>query len=58
MLIWLLKTIKLYINCGIITIALGIILSIIGNFFEQCSKIEHNRPGLNQQTYINYSKLN
>ena len=54
MLIWLLKTIKFCINYGIITIALG----IIGNFFEQCSKIEHNRPWLNQQTYINYSKLN
>ena len=32
------KIIKLYINCGIIAILMGIILSIIGNYFEHCSK--------------------
>ena len=39
-------------NCGIIAVFMGIVLNIIGNFFEHCSKvywvkIEHNRPRLN-----------
>ena len=38
MLIWLLKAIKMYMNCCILAVVMGIILSIIGNFFEQCSK--------------------
>ena len=33
------KLIKLYMNCGIIAVVMGIILSIIGNFFEHCSKV-------------------
>ena len=32
------KIIKLYMNCGIIAVVMGIILSIIGNSFEHCSK--------------------
>ena len=38
MLIWLLKIIKLYMDCGIVAVVMGIILSIIGNLFEHCSK--------------------
>ena len=38
MLIYSLKIIKLYTNRGIIAIVMGIILSIIGKFFEHCSK--------------------
>ena len=32
------KIIKSYTNCGIIAVVKGIILSIIGKFFEHCSK--------------------
>ena len=38
MVIWSLKTIKLYMNCGIIVVVIGITLSIIGKVFEHCSK--------------------
>ena len=38
MLIQLLKLIKLYMNCGIIAILMGIILSMIDNINEHCSK--------------------
>ena len=38
MLIKLLKIIKLYTDCGIVAVVMGIILSIIGNFFEHYSK--------------------
>ena len=34
MLIQLLNTIKLYINCGITAVVIGILLSIIGNFID------------------------
>ena len=34
----IIKIINSYINCGIIAVVMGIILSIIGNFFEHCSK--------------------
>ena len=30
------KIIKLHVNCGIIAILTGIILSMIGNIFEHC----------------------
>ena len=51
MLIWLLKTIKIYMNCYIILVLMGIVLSIIGNFLSSAQKdnwqkLEHNRPGL------------
>ena len=32
MLMWSLKIIKLYVNCGIIAVVMGIILSIIRTF--------------------------
>ena len=32
------KIIKLYMNCGIIAILMGIIMSTIGNIVELCSK--------------------
>ena len=38
-------------NCGIIAVVMGIILSIIGNFFEHIAQkhnrqnFEHNSPG-------------
>ena len=38
MLMQSLKIIKLHINCGINAMVMGIILSIIGDFFEHCSK--------------------
>ena len=35
------KIIKLYINCGIIAVVMGIILNIIGKFLSTAQK--HNR---------------
>ena len=44
-----LKIIELYINCGIIGVVMGIILSVIGDFLSTAQKhnrqkFEHNRP--------------
>ena len=52
-----LKIIKLYMNCGIIAVVMGIILSIIDNFLSTAQKhnrqnFEHNRPGLNQNSTL------
>ena len=51
MLIWLLKALKMYMNCCILAVVMGIILSIIGNFLNSAQKhdshkIEHYRLGL------------
>ena len=32
------KLINLHMNCGIIPVVMGIILSIMGYYFEHCSK--------------------
>ena len=34
----IIKIIKLCMNCGIIAVVIGIILNIMGNLFEHCSK--------------------
>ena len=52
------KTNKFHMNCGIIAVVVGIILSIMGQILSTALKhnrykIEHNRPGPIQCTYIN-----
>ena len=51
MLIWLLKTIKLYINCGIIAVVMGVILNIIGNFLSSAHK--HNTVNVERFAGLN-----
>ena len=50
MLMQSLKLIKLHMNCGIITVVMGIILNIIGDILSTAQKhnrqnFEYNRPG-------------
>ena len=47
--------IKLYINCGITAVVMGMIVSMMGYILSTFQKhnrlkIEHNRPGLNHYT--------